>query len=71
MAVKRYLLKLNEEKTEFLAIGTRQQLDKVSLGEMRIGHTKVKTTTSARSLGVWFDRNMQFHTNITKMCAHN
>ena len=69
MAVKRYLLKLNEEKTEFLVIGTRQQLDKVSLGEMTIGHTKVKTTTSARSLGVWFDRNMQFHTSITKMCA--
>ena len=36
---------------------------------MTIGHTKVKTTTSARSLGVWFDRNMQFHNNITKLCA--
>ena len=69
MDVKRYLLKLNEEKMEFLVIGTRQQLDKVSLGEMTIGHTKLKLTTSPRSLGVWFDRNMQFHTSITKMCA--
>ena len=34
-------LKLNEEKTEFLVIRTRQQLDKVSLDEMTIGHTKV------------------------------
>ena len=55
---------MNEEKTEFLVIGTRQQLDKVSLDEMAIGHTKVKTTTTARSLGVWFDRNMKFDTNI-------
>lgn len=60
-------LKLNEENTEFLVIGTRQQLDKISLDEMTIGHAKLKTTTSARSLGVWFDRNMQFHTNITNM----
>ena len=62
-------LKLNEEKTEFLVIGTRQQLDKVSLDEMTIGHTKVKTTTTAKSLGVWFDRNMKFDTNITKICT--
>ena len=62
-------LKLNEEKTEFLVMGIRQQLDKVSLDEMTIGYTKVKTTTSARSLGVWFDHNMQLHTNIPKMYA--
>ena len=36
---------------------------------MTIGYTKVKTTTSAKSHGVRFDRNMQFHTNITKMCT--
>ena len=44
-------LKLNEEKTEFSIIGTQQQLDKVSLDEMTIGHSKVKTTSAARSLG--------------------
>ena len=62
-------LKLNEEKTELLVIGTRQQLDKVSLDEMTIGHTKVKTTTTAKSLGVWFDCNMKSDTNITKIFA--
>ena len=62
-------LKLNEVKTEFLVKGTRQQLDKVSLDEMATGHSKVKTTTTVRSLGVWFDRNMKFDTNITKMCS--
>ena len=36
-------LKLNEVKAEFLVIGTRQQLDKVSLDEMTIGHGKVTT----------------------------
>ena len=36
---------------------------------MTIGRCKVKTTTTARSLGVWFDRNMKFDTNIRKMCV--
>ena len=62
-------LKLNKEKTEFLVTGMQRQLNKVSLDEMRIGHTKVKTTTTARSLGVWFYHNMKFDTNITKMCT--
>ena len=62
-------LKLNKEKAEFLDIGTRQQLDKVSLDEMTIGHSQVKTTSTVRSLGVWFDRDMKFDTTITKMCA--
>lgn len=43
-------LKLNEQKTEILVIGTQQQLDKVSPDEMTVGHTKVKTATTARSL---------------------
>ena len=60
---------LNEEKAEFLDIGTRQQLDKVSFDEMTIGHSHVKTTSTGRSLGVWFDRDMKFDTNIRKMCA--
>ena len=62
-------LKLNEEKTEFLVIGTPQQQDKASLDEMTVGHTKVETTTAARSLGVWFDGNMKFDTNVTKICV--
>ena len=44
-------LELNEEKAEFSIIGTQQQLDKVSLNEMTIGDSKVKTTSAARSLG--------------------
>ena len=28
-----------------------------------------KLCSKASSLGVWFDRNMKFDTNITKMCA--
>ena len=43
-------LKLKEEKMEFLVIGTRQQLNKLSLDQMTIRYTKVKTTTTARSL---------------------
>ena len=47
----------------------RKQLDKVSLDEITIGFTKVKTITTAMSLGVWFNCKIKVDTNITKMCA--
>ena len=53
-------LLLNEAKTEFLLIGTKQQLAKVN-----ISHVKVK------SLGVWFDSNLSMvdHINRTSSAA--
>ena len=30
-------LKLNDEKTEFMLIGSRQQLEKVSVAELSVG----------------------------------
>ena len=46
-------LKLNENKTEVMLIGTRQQLSKVNLcGDTC---TNVAIVNKARNLGVWFD----------------
>ena len=47
-------LKLNEDKTEFMVIGTRPQLGKVS---------------TAKNLGVWLDSHLKLDTHITKMCS--
>ena len=44
-------LMLNDDKTEFLIIGTRQQLSKVSIQSIKIGQTEVSPVASARNLG--------------------
>ena len=44
-------LMLNDDKTEFLIIGTRQQLAKVNINCIRVGSTDVCPVTVARTLG--------------------
>ena len=48
-------LKLNEEKTEFMLIGTHQQLSKVRTDSLLDTGTVVSSVSEARNLGVWFD----------------
>ena len=58
-------LMLNDDKTELMLIGTRQQFQKVNLNDITIGDTIVEVKSVARHLGSWFDRNldMLFHTS--------
>ena len=60
---------LNDDKTEFLIIGTRQQLSKVSIQSIKIGQTEVSPVASARNLGTWFDTHLDMGTHITKTCS--
>ena len=48
-------LKLNDDKTEFMIIGTSQQLAKVCINSLRVGTATITPVSSARSLGSWFD----------------
>ena len=59
---------LNDDKTEFLIIGTRQQLSKISIQSIKIGQTEVSPVASARNLGTWFDTHLDMGTHITKIC---
>ena len=61
-------LKLNEEKNEFMLIGTQQQLVKIRSDSLLVGETHVPPVNEARNLGVWFDSNFQFHSHIKKTC---
>ena len=61
-------LKLNDNKTEFMVIGTRLQLGKVSTGELSIGYSKVVPVSTAKNLGVWLDTHLKLDTRLTKMC---
>ena len=47
-------LKLNEDKTEFLIIGKKNQCAKVTQKQLMVGQTAVNTSLSVRNLGVSF-----------------
>ena len=62
-------LKLNDDKTEFLIIGSRQQILKVNPCTIRVGNTEIKPVSEARILGSWFDSNLSMSTHISKSCG--
>ena len=60
---------LNDDETEFLVIGTRKQLSKVSVCSVRVGDVDVIPVHSAKNLGSWFDSHVNMATHITKTCG--
>ena len=62
-------LLLNDEKTEFLLIGTRQQLIKVGFLPLRVGTIDLEPVNCVRNLGVWFDSMLSMETHINKVCS--
>ena len=61
-------LKLNDDKTEFLIIGTSQQLAKVTISSLCVGNSAITPVSSARNLGSWFDAKLSMATHITRTC---
>ena len=67
-------LKLNEDKNEFLVIGSRHQLKKVAINSITIGGAVMPKSSKARNLWVIVDEqlNMSAHVNqICKFCYAN
>lgn len=63
-------LKLNMDKTEFLLIGTKRQLEKVNITTLRLGGTTITQSPSAvKNLGAWFDSQLNMHEHIKKTCS--
>ena len=62
-------LKLNDDRTEFLIIGTSQQLEKLDNISIRVGDSDIHPVPIARNLGSWFDSRLSMATHITKICA--
>ena len=60
---------LNDDKTEFLIIGTRQQLSKVSIQSIKTGQTEVSPVASARNLGTWFDTHLNMELTLQRLVA--
>lgn len=60
-------LKLNDDESEFLVIGTPQQLAEVNTHCIRVGDCNVSAVPSARNLGSWLDTKLSMVTHITKL----
>ena len=66
-------LKLNSNKTQFLWLGSRQQLAKIDTKTLTIGEHCIESSTSDKNLGVTFDSElgMDLHVNnITRSCFY-
>ena len=61
-------LKLNDDKTELIVIGTRGQLHRISISQVSIDHVKVCAVCNVRNLGKWFDNHLSRKTAINKTC---
>ena len=59
-------LMLNDDKTEFLFIGTERQSARVSVDKIKIGQAEVSPVSSVRNLGTWFDSHLDMSTHVTK-----
>ncbi|CAB4004285.1 Hypothetical predicted protein, partial [Paramuricea clavata] len=51
-------LMFKDTKTEFLVIGTPQQLSILEIGAVNVGGVQIKSVDSVRNLGSWFDKHM-------------
>ena len=62
-------LKFNDDKIEFLIIGSSQQLEKLDNISIRVGDSDIHPVPLARNLGCWFDSRLSMASHITKLCA--
>ena len=72
MAVRNFMnqnkLKLNDEKTEFVLLGTRYWLNKLAFDDIMVGDTARNATDKAKNLGVMFDKDMGMKSQLGNMC---
>ena len=61
---------MNDNKTEFMIIGTRKQPAKVNIDGFSVGESIMApvTSNSVRNLGSWFDWNLSMIPYINKIC---
>ena len=59
---------MNDDKTECMLIGTRQQLAKVSLDKITVGENSIPASKIVKNLGTLIDCNLKFHKQINNLC---
>ncbi len=52
------MLKLNDDTTEFIVIGIRQQRSRIDITHININGDNIAPTSTIRNIGVMFSRDM-------------
>jgi len=60
-------LKLNEDKTQIIWLGTRQQLEKVTMQTLRLPEATVSFSAAVNDLGVLLDSRLTMADHITAL----
>jgi len=61
-------LKMNAHKTQLLWLGTRQQLNKLSVKELQLLGARVSFSGSASNLHVTIDSQLTMSDHVTSLC---
>jgi hypothetical protein len=64
----RNYLKLNNEKTDFIVLGSRHSLNKCSTTHISIGDAQVQPSESVTNIGATFDKEMKLDTQVKRTC---
>ena len=64
------LLKLNDDKTELIVLGTRQQLKKVGDVTIMISNDTILAVPSVRNLGIHFDKELKWVVHINNLTSN-
>ena len=71
-AVRKWMIQdrlmINDDKTEFLLVGTRQQLDEQDSCSITVGNNRISPSPCVKNLGSWFDTNLSMTDHINKAC---
>ena len=61
-------LRMNAEKTQLVWLGTRQQLDKLSMTELSLLSATVQFSTTVSDLGVLIDSQLSMADHVASLC---
>jgi hypothetical protein len=61
-------LKVNEDKTEFIVLGSKHNLKKVQSSSIKISDCTVTLRENVKNIGATFDSSMKMEDQVTKTC---
>ena len=67
--MKTMRLKMNDAKTEYMLVGTPQQLAKCETVHFKIGDCTIDPSDNVRNLGAYFDKHMSMSNHVKVKCC--
>ena len=59
-------LKLNDEKTEFIVLGSNPNLSKIKTHSITVGEHQIRRSNQVRNIGAIFDANAKMEGSLLK-----